>query len=429
MPFRSGDPATSRRRVGLPTRSPSIERAPLSGKHPRNKGSSSYIAFSLYWRRIQHQPGLLWIWSAFTFVAILIVWIGGRQVNATKSQFLSRPRVLYMKSIYQTNNWPLNSEDWPNVTEILYDTKPLPSEGKNYHSDEEKTGCPFIADWQKHQSGYHTCNQLHEVALQVGTSGKPRIQHLAAGGFKDVWRVFMEDSTPADYVLKTTLFDTSWGEYDLDKHRRDALVSEQTASSRYVLNMYAYCGFSTLVESASGTLSDWMKKFREKATVAHADIKASQFLQFGSIFKINDFNRCRFLTSKHLPDICPFVIDAKHKGSTSRSPEEYISGGLQTDKIDVFSMGSVFYYLLTGHAPFAEEPYKKAVLHINNGVHPPLPKKLSASTEPSMIAILDAMKWCRQLMAEDRPNSRQVADKLIGALSDAKAAIKTQGRG
>jgi serine/threonine protein kinase len=212
--------------------------------------------------------------------------------------------------------------------------------------------------------------------------------------------------------------------------------------------MYGYCGHSGLVEAATGTLQNWLRSFRKKVdplellqvavlvahgvadmhlyhngmpTVAHADIKVSQFLMIKSgrslTFKINDFNRGRFLTSQNPPEICPFYIGGKHKGSTSRAPEEYKEGGALTDKIDVFSLGSVLYYILTGEAPFEKEVvYAHAIANITSGVDAPLPKAVEHSADPSIIAIVDTMQKCRQLRAEDRPNSREVANLLTEAL-------------
>ena len=74
--------------------------------------------------------------------------------------------------------------------------------------DSENTGCPLIADWQENTGAFPACNMLHEVGLHMGgqRAGNHRIEHLAQGGFKDVWKVRLEDDTPAEYVLKTSIF-------------------------------------------------------------------------------------------------------------------------------------------------------------------------------------------------------------------------------
>jgi serine/threonine protein kinase len=314
--------------------------------------------------------------------------------------------------------------------------------------DDEETHCPFIADWQKQTSANANCNLLHEVGIRVGDSGlKDRLEHLDSGGFKDVFSVWNEDDTPTGFVLKTTFVDGDFRGRDLYKHQRDAMIMDEATASPYVLDMYGYCGHSGLVERATGTMKQWMRDHREEAeplillqiavmvalgvrdmhlfhngmaTVAHADVKVQQFLLIpsndGSVqFKINDFNRCALLTSKNPPEVCPFFMGNTHKGSTSRAPEEYTDDAPQTDKIDVFSMGAVFYYILTGYAPFNDVSFKRAIKKITSGIQPPLPKSIQNSTDPSIVAIVDSMNKCRQFHAKDRPSSREVAKELTEA--------------
>jgi serine/threonine protein kinase len=293
---------------------------------------------------------------------------------------------------------------------------------------------------------------LHEIGLHMGEqrAGDHRIEYLAGGGFKDVWRIRMEDDEPTEYVLKTSRYDIHFSPDDLESHRKDAMIMEQTTASPYVLNMYSYCAFSNLVESAPYTLGVWVDRLQKHttksdellnlayqvaqgvadmhlfqngmATVAHIDIKPSQFLYSPKtkVFKINDFNRGRLLTSKVPPKICPFTVDTTHNGSTNRAPEEYTEDGLQTDKTDVFSMGSVFYRILAGEAPFEDYKFEKAWKTIVEGKEPSLPDYIVNSKDPNLVAIVDVMRWCRQYKLEDRPTSLQVAKRLKEALEKAR---------
>jgi hypothetical protein len=362
---------------------------------------------------------------------------------------------LILETPFQAQRPALSEEGLkPSSQEDLEMTKTLEddSDSKYFRNrmtfDDEETNCPFIAEWQAQKSAKPTCNHLHEVGIQIGNAGLlHRLEHIASGGFKDVWRVFNEDGTPTDFVLKTTLYEREFRERDLNKHRRDALVMDEATSSSHVLNLYGYCAHSGLVEAAHGTLRNWLRDYRDKVTpvkmlqisgmiargvadmhlyrngmptVAHADIKVAQFLMTSvgenPTFKINDFNRGRFLTSKNPPNICPFYMDNHHKSSTSRSPEEYTKKGAQTDKVDVFSMGSVFYYILTGHAPFEKLEWETAIQKIKSGVEPPLPRNIRNSTDPSIVAVVEAMRKCRQFSAQDRANSMQISTLLSDAL-------------
>jgi serine/threonine protein kinase len=360
-----------------------------------------------------------------------------------------------LEDIYRTtSSFTLGNTTWtpiPRSLVIYEDSDDIESSSdfrkKRQRPDRENTDCPFIADWQENTSAFPTCNILHEVGLHMGgqRAGDHRIEQLAHGGFKDVWKVRLEDDTPAEYVLKTSKYDIKFSPRDLDLHRKDALIMGQTTASPYVLNMYSYCAFSNLVESAPSTLEDWIDRRKDTtksdellnlayqvaqgvadmhlfhngmATVAHIDIKPSQFLYSPKtkVFKINDFNRGRLLTSKAPPKICPFTFDCTHNGSTRRAPEEYTEGGLQSDKSDVFTMGSIFYILLAEEDPFEKYRFEKAIKAIVKGEEPSLPDDIVDSKDPNLVAIVDAMRWCRQYKAEDRPTSLQVAQRLKEAL-------------
>jgi serine/threonine protein kinase len=318
--------------------------------------------------------------------------------------------------------------------------------------DTKGTGCPFIDDWEEKSGGYPTCNLLHELGLQMGRSGlSNRLEHLADGAFKDVWRVLLEDDTPTAVVLKTAVYKRDFSPHNFDRHRKDALIMGQAAASPYVLNIHAYCSYSSLVESMQLSLEDWIDENQETAepiellrvayqvaqgvadmhlfhngmaTMAHIDIKPSQFLYSPEtrVFKVNDFNRGRLLTSKKPPEVCPFTLNGEHKGSTNRAPEEYTRHGKQSDRTDVFSLGSVLYALLTGNAPFKKGmTYDGAVKAIIKGKEPLLPNSIVNSKDPSYVAILDAMRWCRQRNSHDRPSSLQVAYRLKEALTNIEA--------
>ena len=59
-----------------------------------------------------------------------------------------------------------------------------------------------------------------------------------------------------------------------------------------------------------------------QASMAHTDISPSQFIKVGEVYKLNDFNRARFLPwSRRDQKICPYRV-ASNPGKF-RSPEEY----------------------------------------------------------------------------------------------------------
>ena len=59
-----------------------------------------------------------------------------------------------------------------------------------------------------------------------------------------------------------------------------------------------------------------------RSAIAHTDISPTQFVRVGDIFKLNDFNRARFLRN-NIEDgsVCPFKVG--HNPGKNRAPEEY----------------------------------------------------------------------------------------------------------
>ena len=59
-----------------------------------------------------------------------------------------------------------------------------------------------------------------------------------------------------------------------------------------------------------------------RASIANADISPDQFVKVKGIFKLNDFNRARFIPwSKTNNTACGFTVG--HNGGRIRAPEEY----------------------------------------------------------------------------------------------------------
>ena len=59
-----------------------------------------------------------------------------------------------------------------------------------------------------------------------------------------------------------------------------------------------------------------------RASVAHTDIAPGQFVKVKDIYKLNDFNRARFIRwSRSKNKACTFTV--ANNAGTNRSPEEY----------------------------------------------------------------------------------------------------------
>ena len=103
--------------------------------------------------------------------------------------------------------------------------------------------------------------------------------------------------------------------------------------------------------------------------IAHTDITSSQYVYvaLAGFYKLNDFNRCRFITwDAKKNEACTFEV-GKNPG-IFRSPGEYAYSKGETEKIDVYSMG----IMMTGLYPFEDEKSSKKVASMVKGGHRPL---------------------------------------------------------
>ena len=318
--------------------------------------------------------------------------------------------------------------------------------------------CAPMHDWQT--ASYPSCNSLHSLELQES-------KFVANGFFRDVWAI---NGTSAPFVdtaenenqessnnlaeqlaVKTLrLLDSSKHDFDArnyHRHRVDAIAYERLTSSPYVMNIYGYCGQSAIFEYApDGDLSDalandkgksnFSKEERFKAAlevarsvsdlhnfngkvpaIAHSDIWHSQFVKTKrGVFALSDFNRAQFLywNSTSNEGSCPYYYQHTN-GYPFRSPEEY-KYEAQTEEIDVYSMGNIFFSLLMDKWPY-EELYKKKNTYavsklITKGKRDKLSKELLESTDSIDAALRTAMDMCWEQDWRKRASAKDVANFL-----------------
>jgi hypothetical protein len=65
-------------------------------------------------------------------------------------------------------------------------------------------------------------------------------------------------------------------------------------------------------------------------TIAHTDISPLQYIRVNGIYKLNDFNRARFIAWSKDNTMCPYEVG--NNGGKNRSPEEY-NYEPQTEKV------------------------------------------------------------------------------------------------
>ena len=160
----------------------------------------------------------------------------------------------------------------------------------------------------------------------------------------------------------------------------------------------------------------------EDGVIAHVDIQLGQFFRGadGKI-KLVDYNRAE-----------PILYDVKHekycRESTGtpgdgllRSPEENNNGAL-TEKLDVFSLGNVFYSLLTGQWIWEDYDKEDYTESIAKGITYPIPPVYN--NQPALGYLVRAIEMCWTFDLDERPTIFEV----VRFLEDAVARSKEQAR-
>ncbi len=331
----------------------------------------------------------------------------------------------------------------------------------------EKGKCTQMHDWQT--SHNPTCNVIHEsswgFAYPLGWNpeklpddyefqqnrlfedSNEQLRLVAGGAFRWVWMIREYDGIRR--ALKTLRIDSNGKNFDLrnfDRHRRDAVAMDQLTASPLVVDMYGFCSNTGIFDwGEGGDLSTIFQRDPDiadehllqiaynvslsihdahhfddqgRATMAHTDIKPDQFLYQEGYYRLTDFNRVRFLSwdSTHNKK-CGFNV--QKNGGLWRAPEEY-SYELETEKVDVYSLGNVLYFLLTGENPWNGYAAKEIYEKVKKGERPEIPKEIQDSDVIFDRYMIQAMQMAWTHDKDERPGALDVAQKLKQGLEEYK---------
>jgi len=107
-------------------------------------------------------------------------------------------------------------------------------------------------------------------------------------------------------------------------------------------------------------------------------------------------------------------------GTLSYMAPEQVQGIIADNRCDLWSLGVVFYEMLTGEVPFKAE-HEAALLYLINHEDPPPPSAFDRKIPHSVDELV------KRMMAKDRSLRFQDASDLIGALQQVKKEIETAG--
>ena len=139
--------------------------------------------------------------------------------------------------------------------------------------------------------------------------------------------------------------------------------------------------------------------------VVHRDIKPANImiLKNGEI-KVTDFGIARVMTSSS-------TKTGAFIGTPSYMSPEQIVGHHVDGRSDLFSLGVVFYELLTGEKPFQGDNIATLMFNITNSTPAPINKKMAPNIPDNLISIIE------RLLAKDREARYQQGRELFRDLS------------
>ena len=312
--------------------------------------------------------------------------------------------------------------------------------------------CELVGDWQA--THHPTCNEIHGFDLMrfYTTENVENVRLVNNGAFRDVWMV--RESTGSMRALKTLRYHDKrhFDLKNLDRHRRDAVAYDQLTKSPYIADIYGYCAHSATFEfgvegdlfqvfdsnpskkqllevafRVAQSVSDAHNIIDGKPSIAHTDLKPNQWISLHGKFMLNDFNRARLMSwdSKE-KEPCAFQV-GKNSGIW-RSPEEYRYDE-ENEKVDVWTLGNVLYFLLMREPPWLDVLPKQVHEQVMQGARPKINSDaILTSDNPFDVAMRNAMDACFIFDARDRPGAQTVADILQKAIEDWET-YDNQGKG
>ena len=350
------------------------------------------------------------------------------------------------------------------------DTRLLNSETAVWEPDQE---CVPMEEWQT--TFKPTCNSLHEMDMPFLLNKEAYSLVSNKGFWRNAWNVDMKIaengmSPVSNIVIKSLKYYHEPNDETFELNRVDGVSMEQLTHSRYITDIYGYCGTTSLQEFAgAGNLAKFLPKLKpvEKlgmaawvsagvadihevgkkisgnnaagmnstitASLIHNDINMDNILLGNRdgirVPLINDFNIAIF-RKKDAQTGEPCKFRGRFNNPQWMAPEQMftkdredgLSIGLLNEKIDVYALGNILYKIAVGKSPWKynfnkakkilEEHKEKITRTKLKGGKPKVPDEVKNSKDPSIQAVLTAMDRCYRNDPDVRPSAREISDYL-----------------
>ena len=181
--------------------------------------------------------------------------------SRTRRQEQRFPRVLQYIPVGPGGQF--NSVEWESWQSAKRKVEPMgdPAAQRNITKDDtitldkvETDDCKLRFDWQKRS--FPTCNLVHEMDTTTPWSshGLIRQKHyrvVGNGYWRDVWLV-NEDSPKERGIFKTMRYKHEYTPRNFDRMRRDAAAMERLTESPFIIDIYSFCGTTSVSEFGDG---------------------------------------------------------------------------------------------------------------------------------------------------------------------------------
>ncbi|KAL7549153.1 hypothetical protein ACHAWF_012418 [Thalassiosira exigua] len=311
--------------------------------------------------------------------------------------------------------------------------------------------------FSRRQSHHGNCNSIHEIGPEDLSLNREDDNHL-------VWEFLEIDGSLKAFKMYRYRLDQEHGlgPSAIELQRRDAIVREITSSSPYTVDIYGYCAASAIHEFedggemlenvlrdgpvprgdllpmalrvASSVMDVHHIDYSEMPTIAHSNLSAKQYVLINGDYKLTGFYSAKLLqrstTTNHTHPFKCSVISNWFAPEVHK--QAHSNNSIVTEKMDIWNMGNVFYFMLTGHPPF--HGHSTSEIHSlfrNQPVTPIIAKALKAKElemghDSIYLTMIAVIAMCMKDNPAHRPTARYVTKFIEDSIKKERAGRSTR---